>query len=321
MAVQEAAEPEARPGWVLVRPGAAGVCGSELEAYVGAMPNRVPPLVMGHEFAGEVVAVGSDVDPSWVGRQVAVNPIIGCGGCAACRRDMPNVCAGRTLVGIQHPGGFAERVPVPVECLVELPPGLDVRVGALVEPMANGVRAAGLGLAMGPAERALVIGGGMIGLACLQGALLSGIPDVAVVEPSKARRALAGRLGAGRTFSSPAEAEAGADLVLDAVGTSVTRRAALDLVRPAGTCVLVGLHEDESPVPFHLVVRKSVTMRGSYAYSRAEFTTALEWLASGRAGVGELSAVLPLEDGPAVFDELASGPSASVKVFLAKQDA
>ncbi len=205
---------------------------------------------------------------------------------------------------------------MPVECLVALPDGVDVRVGALVEPMANGVRAAGLGLAAGPAERALVIGAGMIGLACLQGAVLSGIPDVAVVEPSEARRAQAERLGASRSFASLEEAEAGVDLVLDAVGMARTRRAAVELVRPAGAVVFVGLHDDETPIPFHSVVRKSLTMRGSYAYTRAEFARALEWLAAGRAGIGELTPVLPLERGPGVFADLASGPSASVKLFL-----
>jgi threonine dehydrogenase-like Zn-dependent dehydrogenase len=316
MVVQPAADPEPAPGWVVVRPGAAGVCGSEVEAYVGRMPNRVPPLVMGHEFAGEVVAAGPGAEGSWVGRPVAVNPIIGCGRCPACREDAPNLCPERTLIGIHHPGGFAERVPVPVECLVELPAGLDPRLGAVVEPLANGVRAAGLGVAMGPAGRALVIGAGMIGLACLQGAVLSGVPDVAVVEPSEARRGHAARLGASRTFASLAEAEPGVDLVIDAVGVAATRRAAVDLVRTAGTVVLVGLHDDESPLSFHAIVRKSVMLRGSYAYTRAEFARALEWLASGRAGIGELAPVLPLERGPDVFAELASGPSASVKLFL-----
>ena len=317
MAVQPAGEPEPAPGWVVVRPGAAGVCGSEVEAYVGRMPNRVPPCVMGHEFAGEVIATGPGVDASWTGRQVAINPIIGCGRCPACAADAPNLCPSRTLIGIQHPGGFAERVPVPVECLVELPAGLDVRLGAIVEPLANGVHAAGLGVAMGPVERALVIGAGMIGLACLQAAQLSGIPGVAVVEPSLARRAHALDLGASRAFASLDEAEVGVDLVLDAVGAAATRRAAVDLVRPAGTVVLVGLHDDESPLPFHTVVRRSVTLRGSYAYTRAEYARALEWLAEGRAGIGELTPVMPLERGPDVFAELASGPSESVKLFLA----
>jgi (R,R)-butanediol dehydrogenase / meso-butanediol dehydrogenase / diacetyl reductase len=316
MEVRETAEPETRPGWVVVRPGAAGVCGSEVEAYQGLMPNRRPPLVMGHELAGQVIAAGPGVDGSWVGSRVAVNPIIGCGECAACRDAAPNLCPGRTLVGIQHPGGFAERVPVPVECLVPLPDGVDVRVGALVEPMANGVRAAGLALAAGRVERAIVVGAGMIGLACLQGVVLSGVPDVAVVEPSEARRALARQLGASRAFASLQEAEPDVDVVVDAVGTARTRRAAVELVRTAGACVLVGLHDDETPIPFHSVVRKSLTLRGSYAYTRAEFATALEWLAGGRAGIGDLTPVLPLEQGPEVFADLASGPSPSVKLFL-----
>lgn len=316
MAVEEAPEPSAPAGWVVVRPGAAGVCGSEVEGYLGRMANRVPPLVMGHEFAGEVVVVGPDVETGWMGKRVAINPIVGCGRCSACRADAPNLCADRTLVGAQHPGGFAERVAVPVECLVELPAGLDLRLGALVEPLANGVHAAGLGLTLGPVERAVVIGGGMIGLACLQGALLSGVGSVTVVEPNQTRREIAAGLGATAVHGSLADVEPAVDLVLDAVGTAATRRAAVELVRQGGVCVFLGLHDDESGLPFHSVIRKSVTIRGSYAYARAEFARALEWVADGRAGIGELTPVLPLERGPDVFAELAAGPPAEIKVFL-----
>jgi threonine dehydrogenase-like Zn-dependent dehydrogenase len=316
MAVEETAEPSASPGWVVVRPGAAGVCGSEVEGYVGRMAVRVPPLVMGHEFAGDVVSVGPGVETGWMGKRVAINPIVGCGRCSACRAAAPNLCAGRSLIGVQHPGGFAERVVVPVESLVELPAGLDVRLGALVEPLANGVRAAGLGMALGQVERAAVIGAGMIGLACLQSAVLSGIGKVAVVEPNESRRRLAAELGAADVHGSLAEVEPAVDLVLDAVGTAATRRGAVELARQGGVCVFVGLHDDESSLPFHTVIRRSVTVRGSYAYARAEFARALEWLADGRAGIGELTPVLPLERGPEVFAELASAPPARIKVFL-----
>src|SRR2546426_464588 len=94
---------------VLVRAEAASICGSEIEGYLGRMANRVPPLVMGHEFAGTVVASGRD----WAGRRVAVNPLLSCGACARCRAGERNLCGERRLIGVHLPGGFAELVAVP----------------------------------------------------------------------------------------------------------------------------------------------------------------------------------------------------------------
>ena len=108
-----------------------------------------------------------------------------------------------------------------------------------------------------------------------------------------------------------------ADLVIDAVGATVTRRTALDIVRPGGAVVLLGLHEDETALPFHRVVRDQITLQGSFAYTDAEFAKALDLLASGRVVLGALSNVLPLEAGPDAFASLAAGPTALVKTFLA----
>src|ERR671937_2577500 len=167
MEVQDVAEPQPGPGEVIVETDAAGICGSEIEGYLGRMGNRTPPLVMGHEFAGEVVELGEGVDARWRGKQVAINPVVSCGSCGACRAGDTNLCEKRALIGIAFPGGFAEYVNVPVASLYELLAGTDPRIGALVEPMANGVHAIRLGLQLVPAERAAVIGGGVVGAALL----------------------------------------------------------------------------------------------------------------------------------------------------------
>src|SRR5919201_2048439 len=101
-----------------------------------------------------------------------------------------------------------------------------------------------------------------------------------------------------------------ADVVIDAVGATATRRAALDLVRPGGVVVLLGLHEDESALPFHRVVRDQVSLQGSFAYTDADFTAALALLANGTVSIGDLPRALPLEAGPEAFARLADGPSA-----------
>jgi 2-desacetyl-2-hydroxyethyl bacteriochlorophyllide A dehydrogenase len=318
MAVETVAEPRLLDDEVLVRSEAAGICGSEIEGYLGRMPNRVPPLVMGHEFAGTVVAAGRSVAAEWSGRRVAVNPLLSCRVCVRCTAGERNLCAERRLIGVHLGGGFAERVAVPAANLIALPDGVDARTGALVEPLANAVHAVGLGRRLAAIETAVVLGAGTIGLFALHAARAAGIPDVRVVEPHAGRRAAALAAGARAAHATAAElaAERRADLVIDAVGATVTRRAALDVVRPGGAVVLLGLHEDESALPFHRVVRDQVALQGSFAYTDADFAAALELLASGRISLGELAATRPLEAGPAAFATLAAGPTAQLKTFL-----
>ncbi len=330
MAVEGVSEPATDEGMLIVRPDAAGICGSEVEGYLGKMANRAPPLVMGHELAGTVVEAGAGVDEGLVGRTVAVNPLQSDGTCRLCRMGLANLCPNRTLIGIHHPGGFAERVRVPATNAYPLPENLPdaARLGALAEPLANGVHAVGLGLAgKGKVEHAVIVGAGTIGLMCLQAAVLSGIPNVRVVEPHGARREAALGLGANAAHASGEEAREtiaeatdglGADLVVDAVGARTTRRMDVEeLLCPGGRAVMVGLHDDETSLGFHGIVRGQFAVQGSYAYTAQDYEVALGWLVEGRAGLGDLPPVLTLEKGPEAFAELARGPAARIKVFLA----
>ena len=327
MAVEEVAEPTLEPGTVIVRPEAVGICGSEIEGYLGKMGNRTPPLVMGHEFAGTVTEVGEGVDEDLVGREVAVNPLSADGTCPLCRAGYTNLCPNRKLVGIHSPGGFAEYALAPAQNVYPLPEGVEARTGALAEPLANGVHAVRLGLAGHFVEHTVVVGAGTIGLMCLQAAVLDGIPEISVVEPHEARRRQALELGARAAYASGEEARAalegsteglGADLVIDAVGAEVTRKMAVEeLLRPGGRVVFIGLHDDDTTLSYHGVVRGQLDLQGSYAYTAEDYEQALEWLVDGRAGIGDLPPVLPLEEGPNAFAELVRGPSSRIKVFLA----
>src|SRR4051794_39582347 len=313
MTVEEQPDPgDPGPGELILRPEAVGICGSEVEGYLGHMGNRTPPLVMGHEFAGRVVATGegaSDLE----GARVAVNPLSGCGDCRLCREGYTNLCHDRVLVGVHVPGAFADYVKVRAADARVLPDGVSSRIGALMEPLANGVHA--VRLAPEGAERVVVIGAGTIGLVTLQAALLHGFDEVMVVEPQEIRRARALTLGASAAEPSPGEA----DLVLDAVGAEVTRRLGLELLRPGGTMVCIGLANDKTTLGFHGIVRSQHRIQGSYAYTMPDFEQAHEWLVSGQATLGEdLTAVRPLEDGPDQFARLAEGPPPpEFKVFLA----
>jgi threonine dehydrogenase-like Zn-dependent dehydrogenase len=321
MSVDELPDPEPAAGEVLVAPAAAGVCGSDLEGYLGRQANRTPPLVMGHELAGRVIALGPGVDPAWDRRQVAVNPLVP-GDDAI--RGIEQLSPGRQLLGVHRPGGFAGLVRVPAARLRALPEGADPRLGVLAEPLANGVHAARIaraGAEGGPTDRAVVIGAGTIGLMTLQAVRLGGARWVGVLEPHADRRAVAARLGATATFATPESLEAavgdgGVDAAFDAVGLEATRRAAIALLRPGGCAVMVGLATDATPIDFHDVVRRGLTLRGAYAYTDGDYDEALAWLLDGRAGLGELEPVQPLASGPELFAELAGGPSARLKVFL-----
>src|SRR5512133_3546168 len=230
MSIEERPEPnDPDAGELVVRPQAVGICGSEVEGYLGHMGNRTPPLVMGHEFA-----------------RVTVNPLAGCGHCRLCAAGQENLCPRRTLIGVHHDGAFADLVTAPAANVRALPDDVTARVGALVEPLANGVHAVRLGLAGDPVARAVVLGAGTIGLMTLQAALLSGIEHVSVLEPHAQRRERALALGAHAAFGHRDEALAavreatdglGADLVLDAVGAQATRAMALELLRPGAQAV------------------------------------------------------------------------------------
>ena len=327
--VADVPEPSPGPRDVVIEP-VAGICGSEVEGYLGRQPNRVPPLVMGHELAGVVLMAGQEADQDLPGATVAVNPIVSCGGCRFCARGARNLCRAKELIGIARPGGFAERVAVPAANVVRLPDGMDSRAGAFTEPLANGVHAASLALGGRTDVRAAVIGAGAIGLCAIQALRRLGSVHIDVLEPDQLRRATAEAAGAdavhgGRTgllravgvVGLPRSREgSGADAVIDAVGTAATRALAADVAGAGGTVVLTGMAEDRTELAFRPVVRDEVVIRGSYAYSDDDFARAAAWLAAGDASPGPMEPAAPLEEGPACFERLACGPAGPVRLFL-----
>src|SRR3954452_517100 len=172
--MQDVPEPEPGPGEVVVEVAAAGICGSELEGVASRSPFRVPPLVMGHEFAGTVVGTG---------RRVVVNPLVNCRECDLCVAGATNVCRRRVTLGVHRPGGFAERVAVLERNLVDLPDDVGWAQAAMIEPLAHAVHAARLATAPVPLPRRLgVLGAGAIGLAVVVVAVDREIPEVHAVD-------------------------------------------------------------------------------------------------------------------------------------------
>ena len=319
--------PQPRPECdeVLIRVAYVGICGSEIEAFVSNSPRRRPPLIMGHEFSGTVVAVGERVAGINVDAKVVINPLIPCGDCHLCRMGRTNVCPNRQLLSMHRPGAYAEYVSVPARAIYELPSGLDLKRAALVEPLANAVHA--MRIASNPVmHNVAIIGAGTIGLLCMQVARSMGAARILVSEPSAHRREVARKLGANQTVDSSREDlfAAGAtftygcgfDVCIDAVGRATTRKQAVQLLAPVGTAVWIGLHERDAEINAMDVVTNEFRIQGSYAYTDADFRKAIQLLADGYIVTDGWVTEVPFTDGVEAFLELASGESGRVKVVL-----
>ncbi|GBD00061.1 2-dehydro-3-deoxy-L-rhamnonate dehydrogenase (NAD(+)) [bacterium HR17] len=311
----EVPDPQPAPGEVIVRVGHAGICGSELECVVQRHPRRRPPLIMGHEFAGTIVALGDGVTGLCVGQKVAVNPFVVCHTCRWCRIGKSNICERRQLMSMHRPGAFAELVAVPAENCHPLPDIADTCMGAMVEPVANAVHAVRLAGQVLP-QRVLVFGAGPIGLVCAQVAKAMGANFVAVVEIAPDRQTIADQFT--DAVIDPTQGDFLAqvdaltdgerfDLALDAVGRAQTRRLAVDALHPTGTAVWVGLHDDETLLSGMGIVYGEKRVQGSYAYTDDDFATALQLVVSRRVEVTSWVQEFPLEQGVEVFWRLARG--------------
>jgi threonine dehydrogenase-like Zn-dependent dehydrogenase len=305
LAVEELVEPERSDGQVLFEVGFAGICGSDLHPYRGEHGPRRPPLVLGHEAVGAVAGRPG---------RFALFPLVACGACRACGRGEQQLCERRGLVGLDRQGVFADRIAVDEDALVPVPANLDDRLAALVEPLATSVSVLRLER-VGPADTVLIIGGGPIGLLGVYATVRLGA-RVLAVEPLPHRRELAVRLGAAEVFADAAEVPPGsADLVIDAVGIEPTWRGGIAAVRSGGSVCVVGLGQPEGGMPVGDLVRRGVTVRGHYAYSRADFEAALDFLADAPPPLDWID-VVGLDQAAEGFRRLVEEPDSVTKVLV-----
>jgi L-iditol 2-dehydrogenase len=296
--------PEPTPGMdeVMIQVAACGICGSDVHGYDGSTGRRIPPIVMGHEAAGTVIAVGGQVSGFIPGDRVTFDSTVYCGACDFCQRGEVNLCDDRQVIGVscgeyRRNGAFAEYLVVPARILFKL-----------------------------PGDTVLVIGAGMIGLLLLQAAKLAGAKHVMVADVDETRLAMGRDLGADETLCLSGDAlteeilrqtaQRGVDVVLEAVGREETIVAAVDGVRKGGAIALIGNITPQVRLPLQKIVSRQIRLQGSCA-SAGEYPEAIRLVASGAIRVDFLiTAVAPLADGPAWFARLHAREPNLMKIVL-----
>ena len=309
--------PAAAEGEVLLRIEAVGICGSDMHAYHGHDPRRVPPLILGHEFCGTIV------EGPGRGRRTTGNPLITCGTCEFCVQGRDNLCANRTMVGMTRAGAYAELMSIPARSLVEVPQDMAPVKVALVEPAATALHALNLVMRASlrplPECAVLVIGGGAVGMLSALLARSYGVRRLSVAETNPLRRASVERAVGCPTFdprAGGAPADGTIDVVVDAVGAKATRAAAFAAVKPGGVVMHIGLQDWASEIDMRKLTLAEVTLIGTYTYTTADLRATVAALLGGVFGDLAWVEERPLAAGAAAFRDLAAGRSAAAKIVL-----
>jgi 2-desacetyl-2-hydroxyethyl bacteriochlorophyllide A dehydrogenase len=312
------------PGEVQLAPAYVGICGTDLHIFHGDMDSRVKtPAVLGHEMSGRIVALGAGVEGWQVGDPVTVMPLRWDDSCPACRNGHRHVCQNLEFIGIDSPGAMQQRWTVPAATLVRLPADLPLDFAALVEPTAVAVHDVARADVQ-PGEHVVVVGGGPVGILIALVARSAGA-DVAVVEPSAHRRALAEKLGI-QTWDPAADdlpglvntwtAGAGAQVAFEVSGAAAGVQSAVDVLAVRGRLCQVAIHPKPREVNLHRFFWRELTLVGARLYDRADFETAISLITDGTIPAHLLiSRVVPLTEALDAFAALEAGGDV-MKVLL-----
>jgi (R,R)-butanediol dehydrogenase/meso-butanediol dehydrogenase/diacetyl reductase len=335
MAYEEVADPTPGDNEVVVEVGLCGICGSDLHLYDSEM--APDGIVMGHEYGGTIVALGKDVRGWEAGDRVVGAPQPPCLNCAFCRRGEFDFCyqhyrldmqrAGTALPGGASlgSGGYGPLTKITAPRLMRVPDDLDDRQAASIEPAAVGFHAVKhSGMRLG--DRVAILGAGPIGLYTLQCAIAAGAKKVAVAEPAAGRAAIANDLGADSVLNPREVTDVAAafaeslggqpDVVFDAAGVPATLQQAVDVVRPGGSVMMVGVSFEPAPVRPATWVTKRVTVRAAFAYSRADYEDTIALMQRGTLRVEPvITTVVPVSEADVAFERLLT-PAAEVKVLV-----
>jgi 2-desacetyl-2-hydroxyethyl bacteriochlorophyllide A dehydrogenase len=324
--LEERPEPQARPGWVVVRVESASICGTDSHQYDGRVDTPFP-RVPGHDFAGRVEAVGDGVDGSLVGTPVAVKPSLPCGECADCNAGRLADCGSKRLIGLWSDGCMAEKVAVPQVNLVPRPDGVEDWQACLLEPLAVGLNTVDrLQIMLG--ETVLILGQGPIGLALTRLCSLSGAGRLIVTDAREAPFAVSRAYGATECLNVtetdvvPAVAGltggSGADIVIETSGFPASSAIVLDVVRKEGKVAHIGWANDLPPLPVIPIMAKTLTVFGVGGNGgRGQYERSIELVRSGRIDLGPMvTHRFALDDIAAAFETAASKAEGAIKVVV-----
>ncbi len=330
LVIEDWAVPELQPDEVLVRVRACGICGSDVHGLDGRTGRRIPPLIMGHEAAGEIAGAGPAVTAWQPGDRVTFDSTVYCGECWYCRRGQVNLCEHRRVLGVscgeyRRHGAFAEFVAVPQRILYRLPENLSFEQAAMVEAVSVAVHA----VKRTPRAAdgvALVVGTGMIGLLVVQALRAAGCGQVIAMDLDAGRLQLAQQLGATTTIMATdpgwlatirsLTSGRGVDAAFEVVGLSQTVNTAIEALRKGGSVTLVGNLQPQAELPLQAVVTREIILIGTCA-SAGEYPECLALIASGKINVTAfISATPPLAEGAQWFARLHAGEPGLMKVLL-----
>lgn len=314
----EVPDPVAGEGEVLVRIEAVGICGTDLHSYRHADRRKQFPAIWGHEPAGIVVGGLRD------GERVAINPIQWCGTCDLCLNGRNQLCRTRRVMSLgPTQGAFAQYVAVPDRNAVTLAPGVSARHAALAEPIAVGHHGVVLGARLLDkpiaAARCLVLGGGAIGLGACLSIRMQAAGSLLLVEAFEDRRRLVRDLEGIEAIDPaglPARRDGGFDLVIDAVGSGLSRQAALESVAIGGVIVHLGLADEGPGYDFRDATLREVALLGAYGYRPTEFREIVDAMGQGRLGSLSWADTAPLSDGGEIVASLANNQKGSLRTLL-----
>lgn len=320
----------AAPDEVLIRVAAVGICGSDVHGMDGSTGRRQPPIVMGHEAAGTIEAVGAGVRGFVSGDRVTFDSTVWCGECAFCKEGRVNLCDNRRVLGVscdeyKRDGAFAEYLVVPQRILYKIPDGLGFSQAALTEPVAVAAHAARI-TPVAAGETVLVVGAGLIGLLLIQVLRAGKAGRIVAVDLDKDRLDLARKLGADDSFDAadPATPDKiknlcggrGVDRAFEAVGAKAPIQLAISCLRKGGSLTLIGNLSPQVEMPLQAIVTRELQLLGSCAIA-GEYPYALELMAAGKIDTRVIiSAEASLSDGAAWFERLYAREKGLLKVVL-----
>jgi NADPH2:quinone reductase len=326
--VDSVPDPTLRPDEVLVRVGACGICGTDLHIIDGDSPLARYPIIPGHELAGEVVAVGSEVAQRngkegvniTVGSRIAIEPNLYCGHCDFCRTGHENLCLYYAAIGVTTNGGIAQYVAVPLKKAYALPDTISLREAALIEPVSCAVHGMHM-LNPRSGDTFLIVGAGTMGLLLLQLALRGGASRVVMVDVNTQRLMRAEQLGTTRTYSNIQQALAdeplGFNCVIDATGVPAVIENAFMAVKRGGKLMIFGVAPPEARIslsPFR-VYNDEITVIGSMAVLFS-FQAALDLISAGVINTeAMLTTAFPLEDFPKALDMVRYGKGVKTQIL------